>query len=151
MVDLDKAIKQLTGGMGFEDYVKIKGYDAMWSIINQNGSIWWATLPWTTDGKKLWNSIKNLDTTILTAGSKRNSGDIAVIGKKEWCFKNLDSNVPVIVTDNSRAKQQYAQPNYILIDDLESNINEWRAKGGIGILHKTADQSIAELKQIYNK
>ena len=148
LVDFDKGVKQLTGGISFEDYVKTKGYDSLWSIINQNGSIWWSTLPWIADGHKLWSFIKNKDVTILTAGSTKNTGKLAIEGKKDWCLKNLSAIVPVIVTNNSHDKQQHAQPNHILIDDLPSNINEWKAKGGIGILHTTAEQTINELQQI---
>jgi hypothetical protein len=151
LVDLDKGVKQLTGGLGYGDYAKTKGHDAMWALINQGGSIWWATLPWTPNGKKLWNFIKTYKPTILSAGSKRNSGDIAIKGKKEWCFKNLGSTTDVIVTDSASGKQAYAKPNYILIDDFDRNIEEWKAAGGIGILHKDVDQTIHELNQILKK
>lgn len=151
LVDLDSGIRKLTGGFGFEEYVNRNSHDKMWELINQQGSVWWATLPWKLDGKQLWDTIKALDVTILTAGSKRNSGDIAVIGKKQWCADNLGTKIQVIVTDRSRDKHQYAQPKYILIDDLLPNINDWKAKGGIGILHKNTTQTIQELNQILNK
>jgi hypothetical protein len=34
-----------------------------------------------------------------------------------------------------------------LIDDREDNIEQWKSKGGIGILFKSTDQVIDELKQ----
>lgn len=148
LVDFNKAIKQLTGGIDFESYVKNKGYDSLWKIINTNGVIWWATLPWTSDGKQLWNALKNKNVTILTAGSKRNSGDISEKGKIDWCHKNIGSFVPVIVTYNSKEKQKYSKPNYILIDDMPSNITEWNSHGGIGILHKNTEDTLNQLNQI---
>ena len=45
-------------------------------------------------------------------------------------------------------KQLYAKKNTILIDDYIRNIKEFNAKGGIGIRHKTASQTISELKKL---
>ena len=150
LVGFDDAVKKLTGGLTFKEYVEKYGHSAMWQLINAKGSDWWANLTWSNDGKVLWEFIKPFNPTILTAGSKRNSGEIAVIGKKEWCGKNLGASIPVIVTDNSRDKQQYSKSNNILIDDLPSNINEWNAKGGIGVLHINSNDTITKLKYIFN-
>ena len=38
--------------------------------------------------------------------------------------------------------------NNILIDDRESNIQQWREAGGIGILYKSADQVNKELDKL---
>mgnify|MGYP003333662964 CR=1 FL=1 len=148
LVDFDKGIKQLTGGINFQDYIKTKGYDELWKIVNNNGSIWWETLPWTQDGHYLWNFIKVKKPTILTAGSTENTKELAVKGKKQWVFRNLGSNVKTIVTDKSSDKQIYSGQNKILIDDLPSNISEWESKGGIGILHTSAADTIEKLKQL---
>jgi len=45
-------------------------------------------------------------------------------------------------------KKNYAAPNHILIDDRKSNIDEWRAEGGIGILHTSAADTIRQLKKL---
>ena len=44
-------------------------------------------------------------------------------------------------------KQTYASP--ILIDDYEKNTREFTARGGTGITFKNANQTIAELKNLY--
>ena len=44
--------------------------------------------------------------------------------------------------------KNYAAPNHILIDDRESNIDQWRAAGGIGILHTSASNTIQQLKKL---
>ena len=46
------------------------------------------------------------------------------------------------------AKQNYAAPNHILIDDRKSNIDQWISQGGIGILHTSAADTIQQLKKI---
>ena len=45
-------------------------------------------------------------------------------------------------------KQDYAKKNAILIDDLQPTIDEWNAKGGIGILHTSAASTIDQLKAL---
>jgi hypothetical protein len=39
-------------------------------------------------------------------------------------------------------------PETVLIDDLEKNILEWRAEDGTGILHRTAEKTMKELKKL---
>ena len=39
-------------------------------------------------------------------------------------------------------------PGTVLIDDLEKNILEWRAEDGTGILHRTAEETMKELKKL---
>ena len=35
-----------------------------------------------------------------------------------------------------------------LIDDMERNIQQWKDKGGIGILHTSAADTIKQLKEL---
>ena len=46
-------------------------------------------------------------------------------------------------------KAKFAGKNHILIDDLEKNITAWEAAGGIGILHKNANDTINTLIDKY--
>ena len=69
------------------------------------------------------------------------------IGKREWVKENLTPNTDVILV-NKKDKQLYAGENKILIDDRTDNISDWKNAGGIGILHKTATQTINELKKL---
>ncbi len=148
LVDFDKGVKQLTGGIGFEDYSKLHGKDKMWKLISSHDSIWWATLPWMSDGKELWNFLKSKTVIILTSGSKLNNGTIPEVGKKEWVFKNLGGNVKIIVTDSAHDKKNYSQKDSILIDDMPMNIAEWKSRGGIGILHKNARDTIKTIEYL---
>jgi hypothetical protein len=45
-------------------------------------------------------------------------------------------------------KREFANKNAILIDDLKSNISDWNSSGGVGIQHKTTNQTIAQLKEL---
>ena len=45
-------------------------------------------------------------------------------------------------------KPDYASPTSILIDDYPKNIKEWENKGGIGIVHKSAEQTLRALEKL---
>jgi hypothetical protein len=45
-------------------------------------------------------------------------------------------------------KQLFSEPNRILIDDMKQTIDEWNAKGGIGIFHISAADTISQLKKL---
>jgi hypothetical protein len=148
LVDFQGGVKKLTGGLDFNVYAELHGKTKMWSLITQQGSIWWVNLPWKSDGKILGKFIKDFDVAILSAGNKNYTGDMVSIGKRQWCIDNLGTRISVIIADNSKEKQYHSQPNYILIDDLESNIQEWKIRGGIGILYKNSNQTIKDLNNI---
>jgi len=67
--------------------------------------------------------------------------------KNIW-LKTMDIDYPPILVPGKRLKAQYAKPNYVLIDDTKSNIDEWNAKGGIGILHTSAKSTINQIRVI---
>jgi 5'(3')-deoxyribonucleotidase len=70
--------------------------------------------------------------------------------KAEWLQRHLKKHPPTsILFDHNKekyARQSDGTPN-ILIDDFETNIRLWRARGGIGILYEPdgAEQALREL------
>lgn len=70
--------------------------------------------------------------------------------KTEWLHRHLQKNPPEsVVFDKNKeryAVQANGTPN-ILIDDFETNIKIWRARGGIGILY-TPDKVEVALQQL---
>ena len=63
-------------------------------------------------------------------------------------FITYCTELEVIKSNNSNRKKYYACEHNILIDDLSMNINQWREKKGIGILHKNAQETIQQLNAI---
>jgi hypothetical protein len=102
---------------------------------------WWATLPWTRDGKALWSFVKPHSPTILSAPTVTPDSKA---GKRDW-LKTYLSSTPAII-DYDKAK--YARPDRILIDDRKDFIAKWTAAGGVGILHKNTPQTILHLKSL---
>ena len=71
--------------------------------------------------------------------------------KATWLSRNAKGTNDIHLVKRED-KQKYAispsgQPN-ILIDDHPKNIKEWQAKGGVGILHRSAKETIAKLKKM---
>lgn len=106
-------------------------------------------------GLKLLNYLKvnKIPFTILSAPLRGPYSKYSILGKKEWLNKyNPGASKNAIFTSE---KYLYAQKNdrpNVLVDDLDKNINQWRAKGGIPIKHldSTIDNTIKELEKIYS-
>ena len=102
------------------------------------------------DGKTLWKYISKYKVEILSAHTttwqpKSKSGKI------KWIENNLRpkphfSNIVLRTQKKDYAKTD-GVPN-ILIDDWSKNIKEWQSAGGIAIQHKSANQTILELKKL---
>jgi hypothetical protein len=131
-----------------DEYMKSHSQEELWKILDAGGEEYWSEMPWTSDGKKLWDYINKYNPTILTAPS--DNKEICIPGKKKWIKDNLDSNdYKKVIIDKD--KGQYADENSILIDDRKQNIDDWTKNGGIGILHTSTDDSIKKLKDIIDE
>jgi len=131
LCDMDKALKDL-GWNGKDWWTPIEGKEDFW--IN---------MPWMKDGKKLWKYLKQYTTHILSSPSR---DPMSRSGKKKWCKREL-GDVHVYLSND---KGTYADDRSILIDDREENITDWKKNGGIGILHKSASQTIKEIERIWS-
>lgn len=151
--DLDGVLVDLAGkmqefyGVDYESPSFTSNFFALMDKLNNDEKIkFWSNLQPRSDYMKLWNFIKKFNPFILTSCSKMIS---ACIGKKKWCLKHIGvSDDKIICVPKSSTKQNYAQKNRILIDDLPSNIHEWENKGGIGVLHKNANDTVKFLKNL---
>lgn len=68
--------------------------------------------------------------------------------KISWMHRILSKDIVINIVYNEQKKDYCTGPLCILIDDLQTNINEWRKLGGTGILHKNAKDTINELKKL---
>jgi hypothetical protein len=116
----------------------------------------WANLPKQEKNNFLWDKIEKYNPNILSSPSIdfRLSQDQqldpkfnqAIQGKKEWINKNL-SNVNKEIFVPASQKVDSVAPNHILIDDMQKNIDAWKAAGGKAILHTSASKTIEALKK----
>ena len=100
-------------------------------------------MPWMEDGKTYWDYIKKYKPILLSSPSR---SQVSRLGKRLWVRNKLPGTKLILA--RSKDKQNYSGENKILIDDRPSNIIEWRSQGGIGILHTSAANTIAQLKEL---
>ena len=137
LVAFDEGVKKLTGKYPNELHKK-----DMWRAIYSIPDFF-EKLDWEKDGKELWNAINQYHPVILSGLPSGRNGKQQ---KETWCAQHLGKDVPVIVCP-SKDKQMYAKPGYILIDDRNDNVERWKAAGGIGILHRSTNQTLEELEE----
>jgi len=144
LVDFDKQFEKASGGITPREYEEKNGREAFWNLIdNENGVGFWVGMPWMPNGKQLWEYIKPNNPILLSSPSRSNSSRL---GKRLWVRNNLPGTKLILA--NSYNKKNYADSNNILIDDRPSNIDQWKAAGGIGILFISTEQAIKELKEL---
>jgi hypothetical protein len=132
-------------GMSPSEYEAKNGRRAFWNQIDNNiGVKFWVGIPWMPDGHQLWDYIKKFNPILLSSPSTSESSRI---GKRLWVKKYLPGTKLILAYPDQKAN--YSGEGKILIDDrLEPNIQMWRDKGGIGIHHKSASDTISQLKEL---
>lgn len=86
----------------------------------------------------------NFELKFLTAVPKNNDIPWAFYDKVKWIENNGYGTIPVMFGPYSKDKHLHCKRGDILIDDRTSNIEEWIAAGGYGILHQTSYESTIE-------
>jgi hypothetical protein len=99
------------------------------------------------DAFVLWDHIKKYGPIILSATGHVHT---APTEKREWVKRHLGitAAATAILVSSAADKARYATPGSILIDDRAKAIDPWIAAGGIGILHTSAEDTIAKLKEM---
>ena len=144
LTDFDKSFEKYSKGIPPREYEEKFGKDGFWKLIDGEGKVgFWVGMPWMEDAKQYWDYIKNYDVELLSSPSR---SETSRLGKRLW----VRNNMPGIKLTLAQAynKKNYAEPNHILIDDRESNIEQWKEAGGIGILHTSAADTINQLKAL---
>jgi len=136
-VDLDDTLSDMTPYA--LEYLGVRDYDpTIWAlnkhilwperrIWNHLGMDFWSTMPKSVDFERLVGMLPTF--TVLTALPPFNYHD-CINGKLEWMDKHLN-DVKIIF---SNAKERYADPKSILIDDSEINIQRFNESLGLGFL-----------------
>ena len=144
LTDFDKSFEKYSKGIPPREYEKKFGKDGFWKLIDGEGKVgFWVGMPWMEDAKQYWDYIKDFDVELLSSPSR---SETSRLGKRLW----VRNNMPGVKLTLAQAfnKKNYAEPNHILIDDRKSNIDQWIAAGGIGILHTSAADTIQQLKKL---
>ena len=142
LCDFEKRFEDLTG-LSPNAFRDKHGLDEFWKLIDDDGVRFWVGMDWMPDGKQLWDYIKPNVYSLLSSPSYDNSSRL---GKRLWVKKNIPGTKLILAARKN--KQDYSKKGAILIDDLKPTIDEWNAKGGIGILHTSAASTIEQLKKL---
>ena len=161
LTDFDRGFKRLKANHDHlkpHEYEDKHGKNSIWPLIDHRKDRFWRRLPWKKDGRELWDYIQRYKPIILSAPSR---SKYSIPGKLDWIKFNLgiieknpatkpeefDPAVTKVIMSNH--KGQFAKSKTdVLIDDKDSNIEDWTKAGGTGIHHTDATDTIRLLEQI---
>ena len=136
---------QMAGYKDADDWMSAPLSNAKWEPVT-NYPMFWPTLPWTKDGKKLWFYIEKFKPHILSDYTPHDNNSIK--GKRLWINRNLRlTDASRIHLVRRREKKIFANGN-VLIDDYGRNTKEWKSNKGIPIKYKTATEAISKLRKL---
>lgn len=147
IADWCQAFRKISGhpDLTIREYERLFGQEARDFIIESHGEQFWADLPWTSNGKELWNFIISefpYNSYILSAPIKPKT----IEGKSIWIRRELQIHDKPAVGYEAwdgisriifeKKKFLICQGiNDILIDDSPRKLEDWVKAGGTGILH----------------
>jgi len=143
--DFHMALKQfIENGASKEDRKKFWG--AVKKYQDEGNELWYNLEP-MEDADYLIIYLKSLGIPleILTATGPPEYG--AKRQKERWVKKHF-GNIKVNTVRRAPDKAKYACSKCILIDDMKYALDPFEEKGGIGILHTSAKETIKKLKKI---
>jgi 5'(3')-deoxyribonucleotidase len=141
--DFDARVKRLTGKHPNE-----LPRDRLWKIINKDKRFF-AELELIEGCLVLWEATKDLEPIFLTGAP---SSKTFQEQKREWVSRIFGPEFLVHVVPK-KLKQDFSGPHKVLIDDTPVNIEQWKARGGYGILHtgdhESTVKALKELLEVY--
>jgi 5'(3')-deoxyribonucleotidase len=142
LADFDEGAKRLLR-MPVRQFEAKHGRGAFWKRLAQ-ATNFYGTLPEMPDARLLFDAVKHLEPTILTGLPL---GKWAAPQKVEWAAEHFPG-VPII-TCMARDKHKHMRPGDVLVDDRENHRKSYEEAGVIFVHHKSADESIRELAEIF--
>jgi 5'(3')-deoxyribonucleotidase len=144
IADFDKKYKELYN-IAPRDADTYKTFDKFFTTFIAERQF--AKLDLMPDAMELINYLRSLPipTEILSSTSSEKRDAEIREQKVEWLHKH-NLTFPINLVPGKRLKRNFSNPNSILIDDTAQNIDQWRAEGGVGILHTDALTTIGILK-----
>ena len=147
-LDCDGVLADFVGGatkllgMHPNEFEDRFGEAEMWNRIEQKHDFF-GTLEPLPDAYELFNAVKHLNPVILTG---RPRGEWAVEQKLKFRDKYFPETEMIVC--RSKDKIKYAKPGDVIVDDWTKWQHVWEKGGGIWVLHTSAANSIAKLKEL---
>ena len=147
LCDFEKRFTELYGkdALGARDR---KNFTTNWPNFIKDGNF--ESLEWFPGGKELLHFIQyatDWEVEILSSsGGEKFHSEVAA-QKVVWlCNKGIPYKANIV--PGRKHKTAYATPETILIDDTEDIIVNFNAAGGVGILHKDINETLAKLRTL---
>lgn len=128
----------------------------MWEIIVKGDAErpFFETLELMDDAMHLWQHLmmlkqKGIEVEILTASGRYPEGIEFAAQKHVWVAK-IDPTIKTNTVQRGVDKYQFAEEGTLLIDDMEKNLGPYVEAGGQVIHHKSAKDTVEQLKAIFN-
>ncbi len=94
------------------------------------------------DAMQLYDAVKHLDPIILTGLP---IGKWAEPQKRTWAQRHFPE--VQVITTSARHKHKFCSPGDVLVDDRDKYRDLWEEAGGLFIHHRSANESIEELRK----
>ena len=147
LCDFEKRFTELYGkdALGARDR---KNFTTNWPNFIMDGNF--ESLEWFPGGKELLHFIQyatDWEVEILSSsGGEKFHSEVAA-QKVVWlCNKGIPYKANIV--PGRKHKTAYTTPETILIDDTEDIIVNFNAAGGLGILHKDINETLAKLRTL---
>jgi len=139
--DFDGGVVKLTGGLPHQI-----GKKEMWKAIARHKTFFRELdlLPDALDLFRYVQAIPGVYKRVLTGLPTLNNG---ADQKRVWVAEKLCDKIEVVVLP-SKEKKLYSGKGKVLIDDRQDMITQWSEAGGIGILHRSAVETIGQLQAL---
>ena len=153
LIDLDGVLADFSGAcrdkLGIDLATVSRG--ELWGKVqrhNDQVEDWFYSLPLMEDALVLWDyaTANFASVAILSASGRTPSG--AAGQKRAWVAKHLSTSVVANIVVGANDKATFANANAILIDDRDKAIDPFVKAGGIGVLHTSAVDTIAQLEEL---
>ncbi len=125
-------------------FEKRHGLARFWQKLSQAPDFYFG-LPLLPDAMELFEAVRHLNPVILT-GLPR--GNWAADQKVRWAARYFPGTA--IITTMARDKRNHAREGDVLVDDLDRHRHLWEEMGGAFIHHKSAQESLAELRSYFS-
>ena len=138
--DMDTAYAAITGAPPDK---KLDNVD--WRLVVAEPGFY-ANMPPMPDMRELWDYVSTWPDVVILTGVPTYVPE-AEADKRAWVTKHLGAHVRMIGC-KSRNKSLHMKPGDIIVDDWEKHRKLWTDKGGIWVMHTSAAESIAALKEL---
>lgn len=141
MADFDTYAEKIFGLPPRKAETKL-GRPRFWADL-QSHEGFYEKLPLMPDAMELFEAVKHLNPPILTGLPQ---GDWAEPQKCAWGRKHFPDTKMICCA--SKDKRNHMQPGDVIVDDWPQYKGLWEEAGGIFVLHTSAKDSIAKLRDL---